>query len=422
MKLVKQSAIYLVTEIFKRGMAFLLLPVLTRYMQPEEYGTLSLFTAYIGFATPIVVMSMPLHISRNFFKIDQDQIAEIVLNLNVCLLINTLIALLLITMIGASPYQLFDLKTPWMHVVIAVVAVDALMQFNLIILRNKGQAIGFGVFQAVRIVIDLTVSLALVIAFSMSWQGRVVGVLCGAVTMGFFSLWFLWKKGYVSGQIKRVRIADIYKLSTPMIPHLFAGMMITFSGRFFLDTMEGRAAVGLFAVGYTFASIIASLDQAFILAFSPWLYKSMVDPNPHLKSRMVRYTYFYFAGITAVAIVLGLLGPWLLGMVTTTAYTGANPYIFWISIGFAFQAMYKAITPYFINEGRTSILAGLTVVTAAFCLVFNYSFIRSFGPVGAAYAVALSMFLKLLLVFWYSNRVYPMPWLPGISKAAAQKF
>jgi O-antigen/teichoic acid export membrane protein len=52
-------------------------------------------------------------------------------------------------------------------------------------------------------------------------------------------------------------------------------------------------------------------------------------------------------------------------------------------------------------------------------LSLNYVLIGAFGPIGAAYAFAATMFIVMLLAFFLSNKLFPMPWFYWLRRAAS---
>src|SRR5690554_5589444 len=92
----KGFAIYLGSSVINKAIPFLLLPILTKYLTPEEYGILAIYQVMMSFAMPLVGMNMQNNITRNFFKETKEYVGRMVFNLLVVLTgAATLILLLL---------------------------------------------------------------------------------------------------------------------------------------------------------------------------------------------------------------------------------------------------------------------------------------------------------------------------------------
>ena len=69
------------------------------------------------------------------------------------------------------------------------------------------------------------------------------------------------------------------------------------------------------------------------------------------------------------------------------------------------------VFPYLVYVGKTQFLGVMTVIAAGVNLLANYLLVNANGAVGAAQATLLSFVILHLGVWWYSSRIYPMPWL-----------
>src|SRR5690606_18660157 len=83
----KGFAIYLGSSVINKAIPFLLLPILTKYLTPEEYGVLAIYQVMISFVMPLIGMNMQNNITRNFFSRSKEFVAQIIFNMLVVLTI-----------------------------------------------------------------------------------------------------------------------------------------------------------------------------------------------------------------------------------------------------------------------------------------------------------------------------------------------
>ena len=91
MKVLQNSIIYLGSSIFSKAIPFMLLPILTKYLSPEEYGVLSIFQLMISFFTAFVGINMSMNVSKNFFKYTKLQTSLMIGNIIIILSLTTVI-------------------------------------------------------------------------------------------------------------------------------------------------------------------------------------------------------------------------------------------------------------------------------------------------------------------------------------------
>lgn len=410
MRVVRNTAIYFLTSAINSGISFLLLPVFTRFLSPEAYGHVAIFTSFVSFATPFIGMSMQLNIARDFFRVDKAEMARVVSNLVVAVGLHVALVLAAVSVVGLVLGDVAGLGAPWLQFAVVIAAAEALLQFAFTVLRNLGLAARYGAFQVTQILLNIGLSVVLVAGFQIGWTGRAIGFLIAAVAMSGVGLAWLFRSGYLVPDLDRRRLRAIYAISLPLIPHSLAGIVMGMSGRLFLDAMVGKDAVGLFAVAFTLSSVISLVMTAFNQAWSPWVYQQLADLDDGRRRRIVRQTWAVFGGLAAMAALVPVIAPLVLRVMTTREYAGSAPYVAWLVPGFAFQGAYLLVMPYLVQAGRTGVLATITTAAAVVNLAANYVLIRFVGPLGAAQALTLAYGVSFSLVWWHANKAMPMPW------------
>jgi O-antigen/teichoic acid export membrane protein len=76
------------------------------------------------------------------------------------------------------------------------------------------------------------------------------------------------------------------------------------------------------------------------------------------------------------------------------------------------------VVNYIFYAKKTKVLAKITFSVAVFHIALSYVLIGLMGLdyQAIAYSMILSSFLQFVLVWWFSNRVYPMPWFTFYKK------
>ncbi|MCB0380168.1 MAG: oligosaccharide flippase family protein, partial [Flavobacteriales bacterium] len=73
MNILKKISVFTGVNVISSGISFLLLPVLTKYLSPEDYGVLSLFTAATSFIVALLsfgttnIIMVKLYSEKNNF-------------------------------------------------------------------------------------------------------------------------------------------------------------------------------------------------------------------------------------------------------------------------------------------------------------------------------------------------------------------
>jgi O-antigen/teichoic acid export membrane protein len=282
---------------------------------------------------------------------------------------------------------------------------------NTTILRNEQRAYMFGVFEVSLTVLIMAVTVLCLVVFRFGWHSQIVGIFVAGVVFSIVGIAYMYKRGYITMEYDSEKVKSILNISVPLIPHVLGGLVIAASDRLFIEQMVSLEAVGLYAVGYAFGMIVMIFTDAFIKAWSPWFYKNLSNPTDSKKQKIVKYTYIFIIGIFVLAGAISIISEFILPYFVDERYHDASEFIFWISLGYAIRGVYQIFFPYLVHINRTTFLATSTVVAATVNLGLNYLLINIYGTIGAAYATVGAFTVSALLVFWYQQKRYYMPWI-----------
>jgi O-antigen/teichoic acid export membrane protein len=408
--MIKSASIYLLSGILNRAIPFLLLPVLTNYLAPEEYGTLAVFQVLLAFTTPLVGMNMQINIARNFGKFDRDEMARLIGMMTGMLCVSAGILGLFATLWVAILGPFCEIPGLWILILPLVACLSTAHQFNMVVLLSQERPFSFGGFEVSNTIFELSLSLILVVGLGLGWQGRAFGVVGAAGCLGLVGLVALRRQKLLVFEFDRKVLTEVLRISVPLIPHVLGSVVIALSDRLFIDRMIGKEALGLYAVGYAFGMIVNLAVEASSRAWGPWFYREMTNATEEGRKRIVKFTYTYFGCVLLLAAVITGFSYLILPYMVAVEYQAATQFILWIAVGYAFRGMYTMVFPYLIHAAKTNFLGGFTLFVAGLNLALNYALISLNGAVGAAQATVISFALSFLGTWWYASRICPMPW------------
>jgi len=400
--ILKNSFIYLGTEIINKAIPFLLLPIITKYLSPEEYGVYGMYQVLLSFLVPFISMNLQNNITRNFFKVSAEKLSKIISSIILILHINVFlgfIAIYLISLIFENP---FGIEQQFLYIMPLIIYSQMINSFNLTILRNKEKAFEYGVIQIAITIINFSTTLLLLISYHQGWGSLIYSLLLGNVVVmvySFHSLYREYKLGFYFSSIR-----EILKVSIPLIFHLLGGSIIFFSDRLFIQQIEGLKEVGIYSVGSQFGMITMIVINALIMAISPWIYKQLSN-NINIYKKLYMFMILF--------AILGI-GIWLVSLVifpymVNQEYSSATQVIFWLSLAFIFRGWYQLFFNVIVHYGKTGIFVYITFGSAILNMVLNYYLINLNGMVGAAQATAIAFFIMFL-----STKVYLIRTTKGI--------
>jgi O-antigen/teichoic acid export membrane protein len=394
---------------------FLLLPILTRYLSPRDYGVMAMMTVLVGIASPFVGLNLYGAISVRYFETTQPQVARYVGNCLLLLLISTLCVSLVLWSFSQPISNLTAVPRYWLAAIVPA-AGQFLILVVLVLYQVRQKALQYGAFQLLQTVLNIGLTLLFVVVLGFDWRGRIHAQIIAVLVCATIAVIILRRYRWVRFHYDRGDVRHALMFGVPLIPHVLGAMLITQTDRIFITNMVGVAEAGVYVVGVQVALVLEMLAGSFNKAFGPWLYERLARNEEADRHLIVKVTYAYCAGMLLLAAGLALVTPWLLSFFVGEAFEGASAFTPWLALGAAFTGMYYMVVHYIIVARKTHLLAIITFVTGLTNLLLNYVLISANGTVGAAQASALALLISFLLTWWLSAKMYPMPWSLGWMK------
>jgi len=410
-KLFKDSFVYVFADVINKAIPFVLLPVLTYYLSPEDYGVLATFSSLIGVLAIFIGLSVQGAISVNFYKLKKEELAQYVGNVVYILLISFILALIVISLLKNYLFIKLGIPYQWMLIATLMSLASFFVTINLSLWLVEQKPKYYGSFQIGETIIKFGLSLFFVIILTMSWEGRALGMFIGGLISAIASIVILYKRSYLNMSYHKEYIKDALHFGIPLVPHQLSFWLRSGAIIFILVFLVGKKETGLYNVGSQFVIPMAVLTAAFNKAWVPYLYRKLSDkPTIQVKSKIVKFTYFYFISIFILALLLTYTAPILINLILEKNFAESYKYVGYLAFAAAFQGMYFMVVNYIFYEKKTKYLAYITFVSSLVNVGLAYWFIKERGAIGAAQAYLLTAILSFLLVWFYSNKVYKMPW------------
>lgn len=407
--LFKASGIYTLANIINSAIPFFLLPVLTVYLTPTDYGIVSMFGVLLGFFAPFLGLNMHGAVNRKYF--DENKNFSLYLSTSFYILIaSTSLILLIIILFSNFISQLTSFPEKWLFLIVLGGFGNSIIQITLTLWQVRGRAVNYGLFQILQTVLNLVLTLIFVISLDLGWIGRVNAQVFAISVFSIIGLIIVIRRENLTLGWDKEYTRDILKFGVPLIPHALGAFLITMTDRIFVTNMVGISETGVYTVGYQIGLVISILQDSFNKAWMPYLYAKLNLKSIVVNKKIVAFTYGYFVVILLITLLLGAISPFIVDIFIGKSFEGATQYIIWIALGFAFNGMYKMVSGVIYYEKKTHFLSTVTFLTALLNLVFNYFLIKLNGAVGAAQATALAFFVSFILTWILANKVHPMPW------------
>lgn len=388
------------------------MPFLTRTLNPQSYGIVSLFTIFVSLFGVFIGLSVQGAIGVRFFENTKEKLAEYVF---ACFCLITFAATLLMVFLAAfSKYFQGLIPISLWLLLLAVFAafLQAIIQVRLVIWQMASSAYQFAIFQTGRCFVEAAFSIFFVLSCGLSWSGRVIGIVLPTFLFGAFGLISLIHERLIAFNSQwKVDAKAAANFGLPLLPHALAGLLISYGDRFVVAKVLGEAMTGIYTSAWQVASFISLLTISMNQAFCPWLFSALKSNDENVKRKIVVKTYLFFAFIILSGILFGVMGQKIFPHFAGPKFQEASVLVLPLSLGFAFHGCYLAVTNYVFFAKKTFLLGASSFLICIVYFILSLFLTQQIGLRGTAIAFLLSYILLFLGTWVLAARVYKMPWI-----------
>lgn len=408
-ELIKDMFLYMGTTLVSKAVPFLLLPILTRYLSPSDYGYVSTFTLYVSIVSLITQMATHGSVQVYHFSIAENQRAHHSFNAIWVIIFSSLFSLIVILLLHKMLVDLTLIPFDWLIVGLLCAFFDSLSLLLMSLLRITREVWAYGVLEIARTAIGMGLSILLLIYWNKSWQSRVSAIFITSAVFFLISFLILFKKKYVTFSFSLEAIKEHFSFGFPLLFHGLGALAVAFANRFFLNHYVGLVATGIFSLAFQLASLIDVIGISLNTAIIPKMYEKLSQKNLD-KFKLTRLLYCIFLFYLLSAFIISTLGTGILNAFFPKSYAECARYIPYIAFGFAFQGMYYLVSNFISFSKKTKYLGISTALVSFISTTLNFYFIKKYGVSGAATATFLSYLIMFLMTWRLSQLCFNMPW------------
>ena len=394
--LILRGVTYLFFAFLNRGLPFLLLPVYSRCLTPEDYGVYALFLTAVAIANPFLTFCWHSGIAYVYFN----------KNLDIRQYVSTffLVSLFLLALLESVLYTLtFFSIGPWTVPTFLLLApINTLGQILISVVsamwQVKERPIAFGVFQLCCAIIKAVLNLCSVFLLRLGWKGLLMSETIFYITIIFIAVIVLYRLKWLGGEFDIKHLKTGLKLGLGFVPGVIANLLNDSLGRILLANRFSVDTVGIYSMGQKLGSVTGLYTTSLNNVYQPWFFKKINQKDRDLNKKifysliLASLSILIFSGSAGIA--MQLISSFILG----PAFKNAIPY-FWLSLlSFSIIGIYSLLAYIIYSTGRTWILSCLTGLAAATNITLTWIFLDIFGVIGVGYASILAWTLILLLI------------------------
>jgi O-antigen/teichoic acid export membrane protein len=387
-RLISSLAAYQLADVVSKVMAVLLLPVYTRFVSTQGYGTVELVANTVIFASIVTRFGMIEAFLRFHFTSEdparRDALARRAVGF--LLVTTTIVCVPLIAFAGPLSKLVFhhrDVET-FLYGVLGLWAFTNLeLAYGL--LRVEERLRTYAIASLTNVGLTIAAALVLVVVAGDGARGLILANY-GATTVVLLGVWWSLRRRLLGARAPAETFATLLRFGLPTVPAEASVYALFLVDRYYVLYQRGLGAVGLYSIAVKLAGAVAFIVRAFQYAYPPLAYSVRDDAEASRLYGLITTYYVLVCGWVVAG--LALEGRWVLRLLAAPAFLGGARALPWVALGWALYGLWVV---FLVVAGRakvttrnfTASLVGLAVNVALLVLL-----VKPLGIAGAGIALA----------------------------------
>ncbi len=407
----KDTLIYGTSTIIGRLLNFILVPIYTNFLSPQDYGITAYLYSLIAFLNVIYNYGM----ETAYLKYSSTlEIGNKKQNFSVPFLSITITSIIfsgLIIIFSENITILIDINSNLKTIITysaLILLTDAMAIIPFALLRQEKKAWNFATLKFINIFINVCFNIIFLIFLRKGIEGIFLSSLLASTITLILLIPTILK--HFTIKFSPILYTNLLKFGLPSLPAGLAAMMLQVIDRPILRLLTNDQTVGIYQANYRLGIFMMLVVSMFDYAWKPFFFSQSKEENA--KILFARIASYFLLLMCFVLIFFTLF------INDIVAIKMFNRFIihpdYWsglhivpiILAAYLFNGLALIFSSGIYIQKKTYFLPITTITSALFNIVCNFLLIPILGITGAALATLISYFVMALLNLFFSQRIY----------------
>jgi len=410
-RILENTGAYTLVGIIPYLTSFIMLPIYTRYMSPDDYGILALVSAFQAILVTMVSLQLSAALPRYYFEYSGDEL-KVFFSTTMYSVAGIAATFLVAIHFVGSPLVRFVFPKadipyfPYFFICLATVLVAQLSQVAqmLLVVQERGRAVLFR--SILGTIFGIAAGLYFVVYLDMKALGALLaGVLGGSFVMAL-NIWLVkeffvlkWRKSYFTQSLK---------YSWPIIPHAMGGYLFMYSDKIVMEKFVALSAIGIYSIAdrlsMSLKMLVNSINTALIPNFTRLATRDIGQATKIFKPIITKWAVL----VSFCYLGLAMFSRELIEIMTPEQYHAAYPLVPILLAAYIFRGFYCfGSYPLFFLK-KTKYIPLITFTAGSANIGLNILFIPMIGIQAAAWTTLAAFFITFVLALYFSSKFFSM--------------
>lgn len=353
-KFLKSSFLYLLAMILPKAVSFIILPIYTRFIEPEAYGIFALTGSIIGVMSVLSMMGLNAFYLRNYAVAEDKKELNGTVFWSMCIWNVLLFAVSIVVL----PFilSIFKVSAPFFPYMFLALLTQLFNSMEIIPMRTfriRGEVEYYFIRILFKTIISVVLGLTFVVGFQKGILGRYYAELINAFIFAAVFIKYMLSNSYL--RINKDLLHKAVKFSLPIVPSDLLQMSTPMIINIIIQRLLSLSQLGIYSIAQTISSLVQIVTMSLSLTIEPEIFnKANTSEFPlfftKLKNMMI-------ISVSIISVGAGLFVRDAIMLLLAESYWDSWKAVQIISVSYIVSALKEQFSYLTIIQGKTKMLS-----------------------------------------------------------------
>ena len=408
-KRVKSILNYLSPSLLSSLMPLITLPIMTRFLTPEDFGIIALASSFPSLITSLIGCNIDIAAQRYYFEYRKDflKVSSLINSTTAFLFFVYIVSSLFVfinqnlfsrLIMGSSEYGLA------IFISYLTVCLSILVTFYLTMYRSMEQPKRFSRFTIMQMIMNAGLVLFFVAVLRFGYLGVIYGSFLATLSIFCMLFWKFQREFPFRFDFKMLK--DNFKYGIPLLGNYLSGPVSQFLDKYLLRSIVSLSSAGIYSVAQNISRKLFEFITAIQSTYHPLFMKDIFERGKEAAISIGRnFTVFTYLSLSAVLGMI-LFGEEIIHILAPGSYYGAISVMIILLCGISLQTFGKIVDIPLAYVKKAYLSVPITLFGVIINVLLNLLFISFWGAAGAALATVATIFISNAVYLAVSQRCY----------------
>lgn len=371
---------YTICNFMQKGISLITVPIFTRLLTTEEYGTYTVFTSWESIISIFATLNLTYYVfDKGMVKFEDDR-DDFIASLQGLGSLICLFVFLLYFALSGWLRKFTKLSNSIMLLMACYLLFSPATKFWSARQRFEYRYKPLVFITLCSIILDFILGILLVSILENGGFARILSIVLAGVGVG--SVFYVMNASKGSSIIVTKYWHYALAFNIPLIPHFLTSIILHNADRIMINNMCGASAAAIYAVAYSGGMIMVLVNNSVQQSMLPWIYTRMKRNEYEGIPAALNITLLLIAGLN---IILISFAPEIIAILAPEKYHGAIWVIPPVAASAYFMYLYNLFANVEMYFEETKLITISSIGLALLNIFLNYIFIKEYGYIAAGY-------------------------------------